>query len=354
MAILINILLVILSFALLILVHEFGHFIVAKLTKIPVKEFSIGFGPKIVKIKRKETTYGIGILLPLGGYVKPVGLDRLELLLLDENEKTQWKLQPLWKRVATAVAGPVMNLILPVFLFAIVFMMGLPASSTKIEKVVPKSPAESVGIKPGDKLISVNGKKIESVDEAIKIINAQPEKEIEVAVNRNGKELKLYPTVSRQNPDKVGRIGIQFGTEIIKEPPLRAFYSGFNEVIKVIKLIYTRLRDAIFKKEKLPYPLAGPIGVVKFTYLFAQQGGRQLLIFLALFSLGLAIINLLPIPPLDGGLIALWIIEKIKRKPISLERLQLARTVGISLLILLVALGTYYDIFYIIHPLNFP
>ncbi|MFA6354956.1 MAG: RIP metalloprotease RseP [Candidatus Paceibacterota bacterium] len=360
----------------LVVSHEFGHFIVAKMNNIRVDEFSFGFPPKLFGKKIGETTYNFN-LLPLGGYVKIYGenldeADFLEVGFLDK-EKTPEKVEaearslaykPKYIQALVLVAGVVMNFLVAWLLLSVGYMSGLPSSVStvpngeKVENqyltitsVLKDSPAQTVGIKTGDKITMLK-------TEADYTENPTPEN-VKYFVKKHGAEsinikyiranepLELNVT-PQMNSDGVPTIGIamdMIGT--LKLPVHKAVWEGLklttDLTIGTAKGFYKLISDAVVGKGDMS-AVTGPIGIVGVVGDAAKFGFIYLLSFTALISVNLAVINLLPFPALDGGRLLFLLIEKIKGSRINPKFANMANMIGFGLLMLLMVFITYKDI----------
>lgn len=318
-------------FLMVILVHEFGHFAVAKLVGIRVNEFAIGMGPKIIQTKKGETEYTLRIL-PIGGYVKMEGEDEAS------NDPRSFGKVPAISRIAVVAAGAIMNFILAIFILAIVsYGTGMPTNT--IERTLPNSPAEEVGIQSGDTIIGINGKKINSWNSIVSTINASDStKEMEIVVKRNNQDINfnLIPTVSDGNtvigvaPKSVQSIS-------------SAIRGGFEKTWTFLKLMFDFV-GMIFKGKVSTKDLSGPVGVIHEVGVAAKLGIYNLLYILGFISINLGFFNLLPIPALDGSRIVFLVIELIRGKPIDPDKEGFIHLVGFVLLISLMLMVTYRDI----------
>ncbi len=419
----------------LIFIHELGHFLVAKFTGVGVEKFSLGFGPKIVGIKRGETEYMIS-LLPLGGYVKMTGESPEEEVPEEEKDRS-FTHKPLSARTAIVASGPIMNIILAVLLFPVIFMIGItvPAfldAPPEVGFVAPDSAGAEAGLKRGDLIKAVDGKSIGTWEELESVIALNPGKELSVEVRRDGRILRttlkprssdatgtgtagLYPPMKpvigavtkgypaaeaglkpgdvikavdgkditywaeleelihrspgektfvierdgktftvkltpRYNPDaRVYLVGIS------PHMDLKVKSYGFFESIKmgVAKAVdLTVLLFVVVKKlvvgEVSIKTLGGPIMIAQVAGQAAESGLTDLLSLMAFLSLQLGIINLFPIPVLDGGHLLFFAIEFVRGKPLSEKVMGVAQQVGIALLIALMVLVTWNDIFRIL------
>jgi regulator of sigma E protease len=326
----------------LVFVHELGHFILAKLFGMPVEIFSIGYGRPIIKFKRGQTVYGIGAF-PLGGYVKITGMDPREIELLPEDKKSSFKLQPYWKRALVASGGSLANIFLAVFLFAVIFMIGIPTPTTTIERVLPNSPAKEAGFRPGDKIIAVDKKAVSKWEEVILSIRRTKKKEMEFKVLRNNQEIALRTSITQR--EGVNFIGVVARTsrEISRLGLLESLYQGLIwtgiMTAGVVKAFYLLLIG------QMPFRPVSPIGIVQITSQAAAHGINTFLEFLAFITIVLGITNLLPIFPLDGGRMAMWTVERIKGSPLKTQTVVIIQVIGIGLLVVLVMSALYLDIF---------
>lgn len=331
-----TIIIAIIMFLLLILVHEFGHFIIAKKSGIKVNEFAIGMGPKIFSTQKGETTYSIN-LFPIGGYCAMEGEDE------SSSDPRSFEAAPAYKRFLTILAGPVMNLLVAAIIFAVVFFnIGKP--STKIASFVENSPAQTAGIKENDEVVSIGGEKINEYDDISKTLTEyykekSKDKKVEVVVNRDGKE-KTFDI--KANFDQ-GRpmLGISPSNE--KVSVLNAMGSGFSEVFKTIGSMFSIL-GSLFSGAISFSALSGPVGVVKELGNQASLGANNLLYFLAYISVNLGFFNLLPIPALDGSKIFTSLFEMITKKKVNRKIEERATVIGFVVLMGLIAIVTVKDI----------
>jgi regulator of sigma E protease len=335
----------IIVFAILTIPHEFGHFIVSRIFGVRVYEFAIGFGPKIFEYKGKLTRY-VFRMIPLGGFVRMAGIDDLgEENNVSEHEKFNNKAP--WKRFLILISGPIMNFILAIFLFSLVFFIGISSPIPVVKEVMPGKPAKIAGFQPKDKILSINGIKIEKVEDAIKIIRESvPSPEIRntvrVEIERDGKILFLNVTPEWDEERKGGIIGIYFDYEVKRYPINLAIKEGFNLFLTVLTIIFS-IFILIFKGGQ-GVTLTGPIGIARLTGEAVSAGYQTLLNFIGLFSVQLGIFNLIPFPALDGGRILFIIIEKIRGKPLETKREEKIHWIGLLILLFLILLITFFDI----------
>ncbi|MCK4224469.1 MAG: RIP metalloprotease RseP [candidate division Zixibacteria bacterium] len=335
----------------LIFFHELGHFLIAKKSGIRVEKFSLGFPPKMIGKKIGDTEYCIS-WIPLGGYVKMAGEDPDETKI--EGKPYEFMSKPVGIRALVVAAGPVMNLILAVLIFwGIIFFKGkyeIHDQSTQVGLVASGGPADEAGIKPGDEIISINGIEVNTFLEMAQIISQQVEKPIEVKWVREGKEYTAQITTFK---DKVlnekgemqeeGRIGIGVSYTIIKVGFFKSFLEAVNTAIfilvETIKFIVGLITGTTSVKL-----LGGPLFIAQTAGQTAKTGFVSLLSFMALLSVNLALLNILPIPVLDGGHLLFLSIEKIKGSPLSLKQRATMQQIGLAFLILLIIFVTYNDL----------
>ena len=345
---------------LLIFVHEGGHFLVARWCGVGVRKFSLGFGPKVIGKKIGETEYVISAI-PLGGYVKLLGESPKDKIT-EEERYYAFIHQSLFKRTLIVLAGPMANLFFALFIFIFLFMIyGYPHILPKIGEVQEASPAALAGIRANDVIISVNGQAVNAWEElATKI---QKDKGVlNIKVERNGKivSLKVIPKIEKIKNifgEEIQRpmIGIIASGEVETERflPWEAALKAFVQTFAITKLTLVTVEKLISGKLSLK-TLAGPVGIVQLTTSRAKAGFAVLLSFAALLSINLGILNLLPIPILDGGHLLFYLIEFIKRKPLSIKTMEIAQSIGLATLILLMLLVTYNDIIRIMKKSIFP
>lgn len=344
-----SILAAIIGLGVLIVFHEFGHFLIAKLCGVGVLTFSVGFGPKLLVKKKGETEYALSAF-PLGGYVKMVGEDPDEEVSQADLRRS-FGHKPLLQRIAIVAAGPGFNLLLAVLLLLVVFLFyGVPVVSTQIGSVEKTSPAELAGVQRGDRIVAVNGERVDSwerLSAAIKESQGKPlnlrllrdSKELEVAVEPRQKEAR---NIFGERRDE-WMIGIGSQVIIEKGNPGLSIIKAFTQTYEYAKLTLV----ALFKMvtgEVSPRNLGGPILIAQMAGQQAQEGFASFLAFVAVLSINLGVLNLLPIPVLDGGHLLFFLVEAVIGRPVSLRYREVAQQVGIFLLLLLMVYAFYNDI----------
>ncbi len=345
--------------AVLIFVHEFGHFVSAKLFGIRVDEFAIGFPPRIFSWRRGETQYSLN-LIPFGGYVKIFGENPDEESLYGVDKKRSLVHAPKWKQIVIMLSGIFMNLIFAWILLSISFNMGFLTAvdnSTQAENVkvmitsvLPDSPAAQAGLKEGDNIESIatgNTTKVSPTPEEIQTIITQSSSPLEVTYQR-GNSINTIEIVPK-NTDGKNAIGISMSlVGIIKYNSLQSFYEGAKFTIKEIGNIavgmYTLISGLLQGQGSLFNDVAGPVGIALMVGQAQSFGISYLLGFIAMISINLAVLNLIPFPALDGGRAFFVCIEIIIRRRIKPIILNWANGIGFGLLIILMLYVTYKDI----------
>jgi len=334
----------------LIFVHELGHFIVAKSLGIKILKFSLGFGPKVVGKTYGETEYLLSAF-PLGGYVKMLG-EEPEEELNEADKQRAYNYQPIWKRFSVVFSGPFFNLCFAVLVFFFVFVNGVPYLLPEVGEITAGSPAAQQGIMKGDTIVTIDGRKIARWDEMTAIIHNQPGKDLALTIDRNGTPLSLRVTPEKKviknlfGEDKeVGLIGITPSgkTEISREGLMASLSLAFTRTwdISVLTLVsIVKLIQRVIPAETI----GGPILIFQMAGQQASQGAMNFFTFMAVISINLGILNLLPIPVLDGGHILFLGIEAVRRKPLSEKVIMVAQRIGLALLLLLMAFAFYNDI----------
>lgn len=354
--ILLTILVFVLILGLLIFVHEFGHFVMAKRAGMKVEEFGFGFPPRIFGIKRGETTYSIN-LIPLGGFVRILGEDG------GSEDPRSFGQGKFWPRFFVLLAGVIMNFILGWFLLFLAFWVigapvevgqGIDMSRAKLSNpqlqiigVEPKSPADEAGFRPGDVILSVDGKKFENIEDLISHTKSRAGASVPYELKR-GKEVFIRNATPRANPP-AGSGPVGFAPAKIANATYPLFdalnysWQSFAERCTGILLAFWLLIKGIFTTGKLIEGLSGPVGIAVLTRDFTRLGMVYLVQFAAVLSINLGIINAFPFPALDGGRVLFLIIEKIRGvKSIKWEKI--ANAVGFLLLMLLMVAITFRDV----------
>lgn len=335
----------------LIFIHELGHFLLAKYNGVLVEKFSIGFGPKVLSKKIGETEYVLSAV-PLGGFVKMYG-ESVEAEVDDELKDRSFAHKPLKARFAIVFAGPFFNFMLAVFIYALIFMAGTPRFLASVGDTIEDSPAEAAGLMSGDIILALNGSDVKYWDEMSSYISENPGRTINVTIERNGEitDVKLTPeTVTDKNifgeDVQVGRIGITRGelSETVRTlNPFSALYKGAVQTYRMSELMVLGVVK-IFQKVVPADSLGGPIMIVQMAKDSAETGLISFFSFMAIISINLGILNLLPIPVLDGGHLMFFTLEAIFRRPVSIKVREFANMAGLSLLLMIMFFAFYNDI----------
>lgn len=339
---------------LLILVHEFGHFIVAKKTGVRVLKFSLGFGPKLFGRRIGDTEYLIS-LLPLGGYVKPLG-ETPDEPVAEADKPFSLTHQPVAKRFAILVAGSLFNILFAFLIFSCVYTIGIPALTPRVGGVVDDSPAQQAGMQEGDLITAINGTPIELWDEMSRMVEQSNGAALALEIKRGDRTVSC--TLQPQATDgrnmfgetvRTYKIGIiNAGTadsRIIKRyNPAVAVWKGAEDTLKwsalTLKGLWVLIKSPVERRNEI----GGPILIGKLAGDFAQVSIVSFVMLMAMISVNLGVLNLLPIPILDGGHILFLCIEALKGSPLSVRKMEIAQQVGLALLMMVMALVFYNDI----------
>jgi regulator of sigma E protease len=355
------------GFAALVILHEAGHFTAAKLVGMRVERFFLFFPPKVVSITRGETEYGIGAI-PLGGFVKITGMNPEEDIPEDVVHRAYYR-QPVWKRVVVIAAGPFVNIVLAlVMFFGLAVGFGLDGDTTSTIGPVQSGLPASGQLEPGDKLVSVDGKHVESLQN-IKLVNAvrsqiathtcageptdgcKATTPVVLDVIRNGQPMTLRITPEYSTPEVPAgedpvkpRMVVGFGYEAEREtvPPGEAASFAVDRLWYVTSQtahIFSRLFDAEQRKQ-----ISGVVGATEVAHQSFEFDTRQALGVLAVISLSLGLINLLPFLPLDGGHIFWALFEKLRGRPVSMAVMERSGLIGFALVMVLFVIGLQNDI----------
>ena len=345
----------------LVLVHEFGHFLSAKLFGVKVQEFGIGFPPKIASVKRGETEYSLNAL-PLGGFVRIFGEE-------GEAKKDQrsFASRPGWQRFVIIASGVIFNILFAFIIFWIGFSIGFPTAlgeeevggtvvnqKVQILEVAKGSPAQSAGLKEGDIIVKIQNPKskiqkdIRNVENLQQFTNDNKGEKLMVTIYRGERVVKTEVLVRQNPPEGQGGMGLVLADiGLVKYPLINAFLKAgeatFETIFFVFTGIYLLLKNLIISAELIG-DVSGPVGIAVLTGQFYTLGIHYLVFFLALMSINLAVLNILPIPALDGGRLLFIGIEKLKGSPLKPEIENKIHAVGFALLIGLVVLVTIRDI----------
>lgn len=341
MSTVISIISAVLIFCVIVVVHEFGHFIVARKCGIDVQEFAIGMGPVIFKKQGKHTLFTLR-LLPLGGFCS-MGEDE------ESDNENSFRNKSVWRRIAVIAAGAIMNLILGFILSIIIFLVAGKVTTTIIAEIVPGSGCEAAGMAVGDRITKVNGLHIFTANDIIYELRNDEDGVLDFVVERDGEKLTFNGvmfglTVDEETGERV--LNYDFKVYMKDMTTAELFPAAANKFMYYSRLILMSLRDLISGKYGLNN-LQGPVGIVTVISESAQESGFDigyLLDIAMLISVNVGIFNLLPLPALDGGRLVFLIIEAIRRKPIKAETEGMVHFAGFALLMLLMIIVTFNDV----------
>jgi regulator of sigma E protease len=343
-------LVVFLVFSILILVHEGGHFVAARRAGMRVEAFSLGMGKRLFGIKIGDTDYRIS-LVPFGGYCKMAGEEADEA----KGAPDEFGSKPVGSRFWVVASGPLTNYVFAFILFWIIFMMGVPTLSNKVGQLLDGYPAQKAGIVPGDRITAINGKDVRYWEDILAVIKSDyaKSKALDLTVRRNDKDMRISvaPDISEVTNvfgQKISRpmLGIGPESEImaVRYDPVKAAYFGGKRLLEITAMTYKMIWLLITGGMPVKDSLSGPIGIIYFINQAANMGIVPLLIITAHVSLALAIFNLLPIPPLDGGHILFLALEKIKGKPVSPKVQESVAQVAFALLMVFLVFVSIQDL----------
>jgi regulator of sigma E protease len=319
-------------FGFLILAHELGHYLAARLSGIKVLELAIGFGPKIIGWRKNEINYSLR-LFPLGGFCRMLGESHEEV-----DQPDSFTRKPILQRAAVLAAGAGMNLILALIVFFVIFffMVGVVQDDSRLGSVLSGTPAEAAGLQAGDEITAINGESVTRWTEVVGAISGRPGEEISLTVKRNG-EIKQFNIVVARSPE-TGRGMIGITAMVQKYKFAASLQSSMRQFRMVLFSVYQVVTG------RAPLDVAGPVGIIIVVGEVAQTGFVNLLSLTALISISLGLINLLPVPALDGGRLLFLAIEGLRGRPVDPEKEGFIHFIGFALLILLILLVTYNDL----------
>lgn len=347
-----------------VFVHELGHFLVARWCGVNVKAFSIGFGREIYGFFDRHGTRWRIAWIPLGGYVKfmddenaasagpSASLERMS----PEERAGAFHAKPLWQRASVVAAGPMANFLLAIVIFALMFsLIGVRSTAPRVDEVVPSSPAATAGFMPGDVILKIEGNRVETFNEVLRTVSTSPGRELAVTVDRGGETLTLQVTPERQEIEDNfggtvvrGIIGIRRVTtpetmELRRAGPVEAVWLGVRETSFIITATLSYLGDVIVGRQSADQ-LGGPIRIAEVSGQVAKVGPEALLNLIAVISVSIGLINLFPIPLLDGGHLLFYAIEALRRKPLSERTQEIGFRIGLALVLMLMVFATWNDL----------
>jgi len=343
--------------------HELGHFLVARWCGVRVLTFSIGFGPELLGFDDRHGTRWKLSAIPLGGYVKFFGDENAASVpdsetisqMSEEERRESFFFKPVPQRAAIVAAGPIANFLLAIVIFAGVFTFyGKQATPARVETVQPSSAAQAAGFKPADLIVSINGKKIETFTDMQRVVSASAGETLDIEVDRGGARLRLKATPAltelKDNFGNVHRIGV-LGITGAREPPVRvdpltAVKLGVEETWFVVERTLSYIGGVVVGKESADQ-LGGPIRIAQVSGQVATAGFVALIHLAAVLSISIGLLNLFPIPLLDGGHLLFYAIEAARGRPLSERAQEYGFRFGLALVLLLMLFATYNDLLHL-------
>ena len=342
----------------LVFFHELGHYLVARMFKVPAQTFSIGFGREILGWTDKQgTRWKVG-WLPLGGYVKfvgdmgPASVPGEEEDIPPELRDRAFQFRPVWQRFLIVLAGPVANFVLAIVIFAAFFAtVGMPRTENLVVSVQQGSVAEQAGIKPGDRIVQVAGRETVSFEDIADTVLLRPGEPTLVEVERNGTHLRLPVTIGVTDQVdrfgqhfRIGRLGVLGSNQTyVKLPAAQLIPGAVGYTFKLTRTMMDGLWQIISGRRSAS-ELGGPIRVAQIAGQGATLGLLPFVQLLALFSINLGFINLLPVPMLDGGHLFFYAVEAVRRRPVSAKTLDWAFRGGLAVILVLLVFVTINDL----------
>ena len=351
-----NIVPFVLVLSVLVFIHELGHYLVARWNQVKVDVFSIGFGTELVGWTDRAGTRWKVSLIPLGGYVKMASdLNaasqpdaKMIEAMTDEEKKGSLYHKTVWQRMAISVAGPAANYLFSIVVLGLLFIFSgqkVPSDQAKVGHVMPASAASLAGFQEGDLITAVNQQPVQTFIGMQKIIQANRGQEIVFDVQRNNHKvvLKATPQTVKEQGRDVGRIGIVPSMDQIKRSPVTAFYYAVVNIYQISVHTVQSLCKMITRQESTD-GLSGPLGIAKLTGQYAQKGLVDLIGLAALLSINLGLINLFPIPMLDGGHLLFYFFEAILGRPVPEKIQEWGYRIGFFLVMILMIISSWNDL----------
>ncbi|WP_275790961.1 RIP metalloprotease RseP [Pararhizobium gei] len=349
---------------LLVFVHEMGHYLVGRWSGIRILAFSVGFGPELLGYTDKQGTRWKFCAIPLGGYVKFFGDEdaasipdyaRLQQYSAEDRDRTFLGAK-LWKRAATVAAGPIANFILAIAIFAVLFSIyGRPVADPVVAEVKENSAAAQAGVQPGDLLVSIDGNAVTTFDDVRRYVSIRPETPITIQIKRGGELLDLPMTPQRTditdqfgNKIELGIIGIVTNQEtgnfrLENLGPVEAIGQGVVESWHIVTGTFNYVANLVTGRMK-PDQLGGPIRVAQASGQMATIGIAAVLQLAAVLSVSIGLLNLMPVPVLDGGHLMFYAVEAIRGKPVGPGTQDIAFRIGFAMILMLMVFATWNDI----------
>lgn len=343
----------------LVFVHELGHYLVARWCGIGAETFSIGFGREIIGwTDRRGTRWKVG-WLPLGGYVKftgdmnAAGQPSDDWLMLPAEERARtFQAKPVWQRFLVVAAGPVTNFLFAIIAFMILFgSFGLPTAPHVVSEVDRGTPAAHAGLRPGDRILSIDGTATDDFDDIAKYVVIRPDQQLQLLVERDGQQLTIPVRTLGEirkdpfgNASRIGILGVRSGTLVLAKVPLAELpQMAVKQTVDTLKMIVVTMKQLILGQRSV-HELGGPLKVAQISGQQASLGWMALLNLMAVISINLGFINLLPVPMLDGGHLLFYVIEGVRRQPLNPKSQEWAFRAGLAALLMLMLMVTFNDL----------
>ena len=342
----------------LVFFHELGHYLVARWFKIPAEVFSIGFGREVAGwTDRRGTRWKVG-WLPLGGYVRFVGdmspaSNPADLESIpEEHREHAFQVRPVWQRFLVVLAGPMANFLLAILIFALFFaLLGMPRTPNLVGSVRPGSTAAQIGLQPGDRIVEIDGQGVSRFEDIQRIVTMRPDERVTIVIDRGGTRLsspaRLGVSMERDRFGQTYRIGM---LGVLGEKPVVEAVPALEIVPEAVRYTWLLTRSMaeglgqVISGRRGTEDVGGPIKIAQIAGQQASLGALPFVQLLALFSINLGFINLLPVPMLDGGHLLFYAAEAVRRRPVSARAMDWAFRGGLAIILALVLFTTVNDL----------
>lgn len=341
----------------LVFVHEFGHYWVARRAGVRVETFSIGFGRELFGITDKAGTRWKFSLIPLGGYVKMFGQNDLGpdddgAEVSESDRPVSFIYKKLWQKAAIVAAGPVANFVFAILIFAVTFAtVGQPYTPARVDEVIAGSAAEAAGLQPGDIFVEIEGRSIQRFEEVQQLIRLHPDLPVSIVIDRNGERVALMATPKVDTADdgvggeqRIGLLGVRGGArEFQQHDPLTAVSQAVRETVRVVSVTLTAIGQMVVG-DRGAEELGGPVRIAQMSDSAASAGFVTIIMFAAFLSINLGLINLFPVPLLDGGHLMFYAYEAIAGRPPGAAIQDIGLKIGLVLVLGLMVFATFNDL----------
>ena len=344
----------------LVFIHELGHYLVARLFGVGAESFSIGFGREVAGwTDKRGTRWKVG-WVPLGGYVKfvgdlnPVSMpdEQAEAALTPLERRQSFHLRPIWQRFLIVLAGPMANFVLAILIFAAFFAaLGVPRTSNIVSGFQGPSPAQQAGIQRGDQIVSIGGRETSTFEEVFNVVTLRPGAKVDIVVERNGQNRTIPVRIAEVVEEdqfgqkyRVGRIGVLGSQRTYVDLPVTQLIPAATQFTWSMTRSIVDALGQIVTGQRSMKELGGPLKMAQIAGQQASLGLFEFVYLVALFSINLGFINLLPVPMLDGGHLALYTVEAVQRRPVSLQAQEWAFRGGLAFLLALLLFTTLNDL----------